>query len=315
MHKILLPKNTIYFKHLGNTPPPCASHSVFRVDVFLYVYCSQHQILYSYNLSSHEWNLVQVDGSYPSSRWAHSTVVYQNKAYILGGTNEYGAFHDDLFYCLDLNELKWDQLHYHGRLLAWHSAVVYKNKMIVCDGDIIEEFNFDLNEWNQVDTNGPSVYINNHSAIVYKDSMFVFAGKQNGITSNQLWELNLKTYDWNHVPTFGDIPSIREGHSAVLFRNSMIVIGGIDRYGSNPIYTYVYILNLNTMRWEKLSFEYLIELSFHRSVIIEEKLFVFGGYGNETYCNDLLEYRLDYEDHQKLYSCCKKKKFVDVVFD
>lgn len=56
--------------------------------------------------------------------------------------------------------------------------------------------------------------------------MYIFGGKDDDNKLNDLWEFNLKTLKWTLIQAF-DPPMARSGHSACLYKEMMIVFGGI----------------------------------------------------------------------------------------
>ena len=66
---------------------------------------------------------------------------------------------------------------------------------------------------------------------MYEDSMYIFGGKdEENNKLNDLWCFVFSTYEWKLVePSSMNFmtPSIRSGHSACLYRDYMVVFGGI----------------------------------------------------------------------------------------
>jgi N-acetylneuraminic acid mutarotase len=57
--------------------------------------------------------------------------------------------------------------------------------------------------------------------------MFIFGGKdEDNNKLSDLWEFNLNTYQWSEVQV-EDIPLARSGHSCTLYKDFMLVFGGI----------------------------------------------------------------------------------------
>lgn len=65
-----------------------------------------------------------------------------------------------------------------------------------------------------------------------------------------MYSLDLKTYKWEPIPGRGDIPSIRDEHTALYYENSIIVFGGFAESGErvNDLYRYYFKEN----KWEKV---------------------------------------------------------------
>jgi len=58
--------------------------------------------------------------------------------------------------------------------------------------------------------------------------MYMFGGKDDeSKTLNDLWKLNLLTYEWSPIHTDHDPPTARSGHTAQVYGQHMIIYGGI----------------------------------------------------------------------------------------
>ena len=67
-----------------------------------------------------------------------------------------------------------------------------------------------------------------HSAVVHGDLMIIFAGKDNDNNKlNDIWEYNFIHNIWKEYQIKEGIPIGRSGHSACIYRDYMIVFGGI----------------------------------------------------------------------------------------
>lgn len=78
----------------------------------------------------------------PSTRWGHSSSVYQDKMYVLGGRNETDI--SDLF-VFDPKTMKWSEITFSGRIpkpRRRHSAVFISSSLIMFggfDGDFFND--------------------------------------------------------------------------------------------------------------------------------------------------------------------------------
>lgn len=88
------------------------------------------------------------------------------------------------------------------------------------------------NKWETVQPNNaakalPSMRAG-HTATTYGDSMFIFGGKdQDNNKLNDLWEFNFSTYLWEQIVADGPPPLRRSGHSSCLYKDCMLIFGGI----------------------------------------------------------------------------------------
>lgn len=105
-----------------------------------------------------------------------------------------------------------------------------------------------------------------HTANIYQNNkMVVFGGQRKNFLGskgyrenfNDIWIMNLLTYEWKHVMTQNFIEQ-RKNHAAVLFQDRLVVYGGIDKY--NQYLSEVQEFNLTLNRWQ------LVEIECHKNV-------------------------------------------------
>jgi len=90
----------------------------------------------------------------------------------------------------------------------------------------------------------------NHSAVVYRDHLFIFAGSNDeGEKLNDLWKLDLRTYNWEQIHGLGQVPTPRSGQTAILYKDYMIIFGGMRDITkeTNEMYSYEFSSNIWTM--------------------------------------------------------------------
>lgn len=113
-----------------------------------------------------------------------------------------------------------------------HSAVVYKDQMIVFAG--FEEdnqrfsqetyaYNFTANQWTELKTEGtPPKHRDFHAACIFKSKMYVFGGRSDergqyhssvDYYDNAIHVLDLETLTWSTPTTTGTIPAGRRSNT------------------------------------------------------------------------------------------------------
>jgi hypothetical protein len=83
-----------------------------------------------------------------------------------------------------------------------HSAILYKNKMVIFAGgdgfswlNDMFEFNLDASEWKEIQTKGfPPSKRAGHSAVQYKNSMIIFGGWNGNNTLNDCHEFDFRNF-------------------------------------------------------------------------------------------------------------------------
>ena len=170
----------------------------------------------------------------------HSSVVFSEKMYLFGGSNQQRKVHNHTFWQLDLKNLRWDVIFARGDIPGNredHTAVIYEGAMVVFGGflpngertnDIYMYF-FKENKWEKVSVLGldlPKARAG-HSAIVFGDSMVIFGGRDEEANKlNDIWVFNFTSYQWEEIHAY-DPPVPRSGHSACLYKDMMLVFGGM----------------------------------------------------------------------------------------
>lgn len=137
-----------------------------------------------------------------------------------------------------------------------------------------------------------------HTAVVYQQNVYLWGGRNDDASCNVLYCFDTKTLSWSRPDVSGTLPGARDGHSASVIDNFMYIFGGfqedIDQFSCD-----VHCLNFETMEWKYIqtfgtppSFR-----DFHSSIIINNRLYIFGGRGDkhspyhsqeEIYCPEIV---------------------------
>ena len=160
-----------------------------RPDVCLEDRLITNQI-HSLNLKTSEWTLLKPKGDVPEPRGAHSAVLWQGKMIIFGGVSDTSGVDEFLneTWAFDLTKSQWS-------LLRPTSALP------------------EGRQW--------------HSAIVAGDQMVIFGGDNSrGDSLSDTWALDLRSQQWKQLSFTGAMPEERCLHSAALWGNRMLVLGG-----------------------------------------------------------------------------------------
>ncbi|KAK6539443.1 hypothetical protein TWF694_009667 [Orbilia ellipsospora] len=106
---------------------------------------------------------------------------------------------------------------------------------------------------------------------------------------NHVLRLDLSTFTWTLVDNFGEIPSVRMGHTTTFWRdNKLIVFGGENE---NRVYLAdVYLFDITTSTWSQPQISGPIPRgrSRHSVTLHEDKLFVIGGTNGSEVLDDLV---------------------------
>ncbi|RNF05148.1 hypothetical protein TraAM80_04708 [Trypanosoma rangeli] len=92
-----------------------------------------------------------------------------------------------------------------------------------------------------------------HTIVVYKHDLYLYGGygPKNVYPTGIFCNVKM-TLQWKEMRGVGVVPGGRANHSAILHEKKMIVFGG---HRNLDVFDDLYILNLETMRWEKVNCE------------------------------------------------------------
>jgi|GEM_PF-1234624 N-acetylneuraminic acid mutarotase len=138
----------------------------------------------------------------PSPRYGFGTVAYNNKIYILGGTNGYNIYDDVFEYDLALDS--WQKISTMPQPLAKFGAALYNDKIYIIGGTSSAPFDafvmmFDpaSNNWSQ---KAPLPFVTTGTAVTIGNNILFVTGDGNYITqynalTDQWWDTTYYYYD------------------------------------------------------------------------------------------------------------------------
>eukprot|EP01064_Diplonema_japonicum_P013587 TRINITY_DN21139_c0_g1_i1.p1 TRINITY_DN21139_c0_g1~~TRINITY_DN21139_c0_g1_i1.p1 ORF type:complete len:409 (+),score=52.18 TRINITY_DN21139_c0_g1_i1:46-1272(+) len=188
-----------------------------------------------------------------------------------------------------------------------HTAVVHKGTMIVFGGRDNKCFDdlwllcLTTKTWKSVDQSAQKpIPRAGHTAVVHNDIMYIFGGVADhaGVHNwwlNDLWALNLKTYEWSRIPSLGCLtPDRRKGHTAVVHNNKMYVFGGGQDDANNSLLLFndIWELDFETERWTACDYTGQIPVPrmYHTCVIGDHNnMILFGGRAENGFLNEVHE--------------------------
>lgn len=162
--------------------------------------------MYAFDFATGEWSIIEVRGDVPSSRSAHTAVVYFNKMLMFGGRDADGKCCEDLYeFCFDTSE--WRRIN-HGPcnqlfMRARHSVVVHNDKLITFAGwngkkklNDMFQYNLDSQTFQTIhdsDENDPRLPCRRecHTSVVVDNTMLLFGGRFRGLFMNDICEFEL----------------------------------------------------------------------------------------------------------------------------
>ena len=198
------------------------------------------------------WEKMEVKDKGGVSR--HSAIVYKDKMFVFGGTNGYEEFNRTLV--LDLKTLKWTEINAKDNLppsLDSHTGNLYetgaKAFMIIFGGyskgdrtNTVYAMDLENYSWKTLAAQGPEPEVrSSHSACVHGDSLWVLGGiSDESEKLNDFWRFDLSLKLWNRIEARGDEPTGRSGHSCVVYKDLLVIFGGMKDITkeTNDMYSY-----------------------------------------------------------------------------
>ena len=227
-----------------------------------------------------------VSGVPPSPRMFHTSSLYKESIYIVGGRESPTNALNQVYQLSCGDQYSWKQIETQGSFPArWrHSASVINNSIYIFGGrsqDNVFNDCFKLNletmEWTKVETSGniPSPRYSHTSNVINSTQLLIFGGISNSSTLyNDVYVLDTLTNVWSKIETKGVEISKRFSHSATNVGENIYVIGGCSPAALNDIY----VLNTSNWTWSTvlLSNTNAI-LSKHTCILYNDSLLLLGG--------------------------------------
>jgi len=235
---------------------------------------SHHQI------TGYEANVIDVtNGQTPPARVGHAAVLCGNAFIVYGGDTvdtDNDGFPDNNFYLFNINNHKYTVPSHilskpsgrYGHTLGVVSLNNSSSRLYLFGGQLENQvyndlYYFELNtfksskaKWELVEplNNFLPPPLTNHSMITYKSKLYIFGGVYNNEkVSNDLWSFDALINKWTQIPTTGSIPPPTNEHSCCAVHDKLYIYGGNDFSG--VIYSSLYVLDLNTFVWSKITTE------------------------------------------------------------
>eukprot|EP00118_Oscarella_pearsei_P027081 m.1005 g.1005 ORF g.1005 m.1005 type:complete len:374 (+) comp5438_c0_seq1:199-1320(+) len=215
--------------------------------------------IHSFDMRSLTWREIKATDQSESSvappkRFAHTATVVGDNVYVIHGQQHHVPYSRvDIF---DLKSKSWSKVtddEIVGR--AGHTANLVDDLIYVFAGssameflNSVEVFHPGSRRWSKPSTSGkPPMPRDFHTAVTFGKSIYVYGGRSDveapWYTNNQVYPEDVKCFDtstfaWSDVPVnCGPSPLGRRSHSAVAYRNKMVIFGGYnqlaDRYFSD----------------------------------------------------------------------------------
>eukprot|EP01080_Neovahlkampfia_damariscottae_P008181 gene8181-9_t len=248
--------------------------------------------LYSLDLPTNKWSRIDTSGKVPSEIEYHNSVIHEDCMYTFGG---YDGVRTNSLFLYNFKTKEWKLLKCTGDIPTYRqesSCCVYNDNLYIFGG-------WDISCTNDLYILDLKKLRYKHSAVIYKHSMYIFGGRDNhGFQLNDFLEFNIKKQLWIKIGGESkgndNIPAKLSGHTAIVYKSSMYVFGGIDRLKnySNSVYEF----NFETKKWKLFEVKGRIPSKrySHSAILYNEKMYIFGGFNGLTMLNEV--YELDFNN-------------------
>jgi len=237
--------------------------------------------------------------------FAHSACVLKNGLYIFGGSNGTDKYSNDM-YCIDLTKMFCAKVTPNGSIpspRAYHRSAVVGKKIVVFGGQMtlyknsnkkplwyndVHTFDTETNSWEKIETNGtPPPPCGAGTFLLFNETNLIYFGggqwkkfvqfPEDIQYINDTYKLDTITWTWSKLEVKGTPPCPRAGHSSAIIGKYMLITGGYVTVGLTwPTYQDSFLLNLETLEWEKSS-NIEEKMGNHVMVVDDNQIYLVGG--------------------------------------
>ncbi len=212
-------------------------------------------------------------------RLSHKTTVFNNKIWVIGGSDENYNQRNDVW--SSSNGVEWIEATSNAAFSsrASHSVLTFDNKIWVIGGYSMGNKNDvwsspDGINWTQVTSNASFSPRYAHTTVVFDNKMWVIGGEVGSLdVLNDIW-YSSDGVNWTQVNTVGTPEKGR--HTTVVFNNKIWMIAGLGQDGmKNDVWS-----SSDGINWgEVTSNAPFSKRYYHSSVVYDNKLWIIGGSG------------------------------------
>ncbi|TSC90638.1 MAG: Kelch repeat type 1-containing protein, partial [Candidatus Berkelbacteria bacterium Licking1014_96] len=219
-----------------------------------------------------------------AGRYYHTSLVYDNKMWVMGGLISGSNKKNDVWYSTD--GVSWTQA---TASAAWsarysHTSLVYDNKMWVLGGrDFLGSYKNDVwystdgVSWTQATASAGWSIRQGLTSLLYDNKMWVMGG-YSGTYKNDVW-YSTDGVSWTQATASAGWTA-RTSHTSLVYDNKIWVIGGGTPYLNDVWYS------TDGAAWSQATASASWSARYgHTSLIYDNKMWVMGGYS--TYKNDV----------------------------
>tara|TARA_R110002051_G_scaffold81910_3_gene146467 strand:+ start:11013 stop:12143 length:1131 start_codon:yes stop_codon:yes gene_type:complete len=227
-----------------------------------------------------------------SKRVFHTSVVFNNKTWVIAGSEASSNYKNDVWSSPD--GVLWTQTTLAPfSTRGFHTSVVFNDKIWVIGGRQVES-NISIRKndvwsspdgvtWTEVTTSAPFLARNSHTSVVFNDKIWVIAGWSSGNNrENDVWSSS-DGMTWTSVTTDAAF-SKRGAHTSVVFDNKIWVIGGEFPFSDSADDVWS---SADGLSWSQaIAAADFFRRTSHTSVVSDDKIWLIAGFDG-THKNDV----------------------------
>ncbi len=215
-----------------------------------------------------------------AGRLDHTTAVFDNKMWVIGGSDGYLSYKNDVWYSANGSTWKKATSHADFSERYRHTTTVFDNKLWVIggfDGDNNNDvwYSDDGVTWVQATSNAGFSKRNHHTTVVFDNKLWVIGGITDGIVGsrkNDVW-YSTDGIVWVQATANAAFPK-RAVHTSTVFDNKLWVIGGYDGSRKNDVWH-----TTDGDSWVKATDNATFsKRSDHTTSVFNNRLWVIGGF-------------------------------------
>ncbi len=227
------------------------------------------------------WSEATSDASW-SARYAHSSVVFKDKIWVLGGSSSSSSNTSDVWY--SSNGISWARATSDAgwEARSSHSSVVFDDKIWVLGNSNWWSSQNGV-AWTKSTEKKSWEARSGQSLVVFSNEVWLLGGSDTGALKNDVWYYTIalnnifhKVRVWRKLKANDDNNnswSARQNHSSVVYKGRVWVLGGNDGSDKNDVWS-----SNDGISWREATTNANWEArSSHSSVVFDNKMWVLGG--------------------------------------
>lgn len=228
-------------------------------------------------------NWTEITASAPfSARNNHTSVVFDNRVWVIGGFRGDGYF-NDVWHSDD--GINWTQATTSANFTARlsHSSVVFDNKMWVIagsDGGTKNDVwsSGDGINWTEVTSNANFPKRSGHASVVFDDKIWVLGGSTLDENNEVKWFKDVwyssDGINWTETTNAAEFLP-RTSHTLTVFDNMLWLLGGSSQEGTIGGISY----SMDGVRWQNINLtSHFSPKTGHAALVFDRKLWSIGGF-------------------------------------